>query len=102
MVLLRSRRHEVIAITLTDAVDLALPDLGLVELQDAETGRRALIDSGSREARRRYAEAAARRAAARRASLASAGVDEITIEVGVDHNTPIATYFRRRAARRGV
>ena len=97
-----ARRHDVIAITLTDPTDLALPNLGLVEVQDVETGQRARIDSGSREARRRYAEAAAQRAASRHASLTSAGVDEITIEVGGDHITPIATYFRRRAARRGV
>jgi uncharacterized protein (DUF58 family) len=97
-----ARRHEVVALTLTDPTDFSLPDLGLVEVQDAETGRRMLIDSGSREAQRRYAESARERAAARRLAFAGAGVDEIEIHVGDDHVTPIATYFRRRAARRGV
>jgi len=95
-----ARRHEVIALTLVDPMDLALPDLGLVHLEDAESGRRVLLDTSSAEVRRRYARAAEERAAARRASFASSGVEEVELVIGEDYVPPLLRFFRRRAARR--
>jgi uncharacterized protein (DUF58 family) len=95
-----ARRHEVLALTLVDRHDLALPDTGLVDLVDAESGTRVLIDSGDREARRRYAAAAQRRAAARREAFRSAGVDEIELDLDADYVQPLAAYFRQRASLR--
>ncbi|MEZ4501870.1 MAG: DUF58 domain-containing protein [Dehalococcoidia bacterium] len=95
-----ARRHEVIALTLIDAHDLELPDLGIVELEDAESGLRVLLDSSNAEVRRRYARAAEERAVARRASFASAGVEEVELIIGEDYVQPLLRFFRRRAARR--
>jgi uncharacterized protein (DUF58 family) len=53
-----SRRHDVTAIALTDPRDLALPAAGWVELEDLESGRRVLVDTGSRRVRAAYALAA--------------------------------------------
>lgn len=94
------RRHDVIALTLTDAHDSALPDLGLVELLDPESGERVLLDSGDRETRARYAEAANKRAAARREAFRLAGVDELELPIEGDYIEPLVRYFRRRAAAR--
>ena len=95
-----ARRHEVVAITLIDPLDLALPDVGLIEIEDAEAGERLLLDSSDRATRRRYAQAARARAEARSAALASAGVDEIEVRLDEDYLGPLLRYFRRRAARR--
>ena len=95
-----ARRHEVIGLTLVDRLDLELPNLGLVELRDAETGARVLVDSGDREARRLFAEAAQRRATTRRDAFRSAGVDEIELALDGDYVRPLLAYFRQRATNR--
>lgn len=95
-----ARRHDVIALPLTDPLDSALPDLGLVELEDAERGTRMLVDTSDARVRGAFARAAEERVRARRASLAAAGVDEVPIAVGGELVEPIARYFRHRAARR--
>lgn len=95
-----ARRHEVLALTLTDPLDLELPDLGLVEVEDAERGERMLIDTSDRGLRRRYSEAAQARVRERRAALASAGVDEVPLHLDQDLVRPLVAYFRGKAARR--
>jgi len=92
-----ARRHDVIAITLTDPLDLELPDVGLLDAMDAETGRRLLVDTGSRAVRDAYREAAAQRASARDLRLSRAGVDRIAIQVDQDVGDPVASFFRRRS-----
>lgn len=52
-------RHEVLAIEIVDPRELELPNVGLLVLEDPETGRRRTIQTGSAKLRRRYAEAAA-------------------------------------------
>jgi uncharacterized protein (DUF58 family) len=94
------RRHEVVALTLVDPLDLELPDVGLIELEDAERGGRVLLDSSNRDVRRRYRDAALERAEQRRATLASAGVDEVELRLDEDYVAPLLHYFRRRAALR--
>ena len=100
-----ARRHEVVAVTLVDPLDLELPDVGLVELEDAEGGERLLLDSSDPSVRRRYARAAQARADARRAALTSAGVDEVEVlltegSLEQSYLEPLVSYFRRRAALR--
>lgn len=95
-----ARRHDVIALTLTDRHDFELPDLGLVELEDPESGTRVLVDSGDREARARYASVARARAEARRNAFRLAGVDELELNIEGDYVEPLVRYFRRRAAAR--
>ncbi len=95
-----ARRHDVVALTLIDALDLQLPDLGLLEVEDAEHGDRLLVDSSDPEVRRRYARAARERAEARRAALISCAVDEVEIRIDEGYIEPLVTYVRRRAARR--
>jgi uncharacterized protein (DUF58 family) len=93
-------RHEVIAIVLVDPNDLELPDLGVIEIEDAERGTRAFLDTGDRAVRRRFSALAAERARARRATLARAGVDEVVVRLDEDAVKPLVAYFRTRAARR--
>lgn len=95
-----ARRHEVIALSLVDPLDRALPDLGLVEVEAAESGRRLLIDTSDAAVRERYAVAAGERAERRHRTLAAAGVDEIEIPVEGDAVAPVIAYFHRRARSR--
>lgn len=93
---LLARRHDVIALVLVDPVDLELPDLGIVAVEDAESGERLLVDSSDGALRERYAAAASGRAARRSQQLARAGVDEVIIRLDRDLLAPVAAYFRAR------
>jgi uncharacterized protein (DUF58 family) len=75
-------RHEVVAVRLYDPLEQALPDLGLLPLQDAETGELLLVDTHDAGFRARFAQLAAQREEALRRSLARAGVD--TLELAAD------------------
>jgi uncharacterized protein (DUF58 family) len=77
-----AQRHEVIAIRLYDPLEVKLPDIGGVLMQDAETGEQVWVDTHDAAFRRRFAAAAARREEALRAALADAGVD--TLELSTD------------------
>ncbi|MCC7484762.1 MAG: DUF58 domain-containing protein [Burkholderiales bacterium] len=72
---LLARRHEVVAVRLYDPLEMALPDLGLVLMRDAETGEQLFVDTHDARFRRRFADAAARRESALRSALGEAGVD---------------------------
>lgn len=94
-----SRRHEVIALSLTDPRERELPQVGLLELEDAETGERAVIDTEDPATRRRFAEGAEQAAVTRRRTLASMGIDEVELGTERPYVGPLLAYFRRRAVR---
>ncbi|HET7159632.1 MAG TPA: DUF58 domain-containing protein, partial [Burkholderiales bacterium] len=69
-----AQRHEAIAVRLYDPLERELPDLGMLVVQDAETGEQLFVDTHDRAFRRRFAEAAARREAQLRSAFRHAGV----------------------------
>ena len=75
-------RHEVTAVRIFDALEMELPDIGLVTMRDAETGEQLVVDTHNKRFRERFAAAAERRETALREALAHAGVD--TLELGTD------------------
>jgi uncharacterized protein (DUF58 family) len=79
-----AQRHDVVAVRLLDPLELELPDLGLVVVQDAETGEQLFVDTHDRAFRRRFAEAAERRDAALRGAFGAAGVDAFELSTGDD------------------
>jgi len=95
---LLARRHEIVATRLYDPLEMELPDLGLIVMQDAETGAQLFVDTHDRGFRNRFAEAAARREAALRAALTEAGVD--CLELATDDDLADAllrfTVLRKR------
>ncbi|MBL9147440.1 MAG: DUF58 domain-containing protein [Phycisphaerae bacterium] len=93
-------RHDVIPITIGDRREYELPDVGLVEFEDLETGRRQLLDTRSAKVRRQYAEVARERLARRTDTLKRMRMESIDLETGRDFVEPLAAYFRRREARR--
>jgi len=94
-------RHEVVAITVEDPRERTLPDAGWIELDDAETGRRVLIDTGNRALRQRVERLAERRREERRSVLSAAGVDHLELETGADYKLPLLRHFAMRARRVG-
>jgi uncharacterized protein (DUF58 family) len=95
-----NRRHDMIAITIKDPREASLPDVGMVELEDAETGETALIDTGSPAVRRSYELLEAKRSAALKELFRSMSVDQIEIETGRDYVPNLVSFFRKRERRR--
>jgi uncharacterized protein (DUF58 family) len=74
-----AQRHEVIAIRLYDPLEMDLPDLGMVLMQDAETGEQIYVDTHDRGFRKRFAAAAALRETQLRDALRNAGIDALEL-----------------------
>jgi len=70
-----AQRHEVVAVRLYDPMEKELPDLGMLVMQDAETGEQLFVDTHDRSFRRRFATVAERRERELRLALSRAGVD---------------------------
>ena len=96
---LSSKRHSLIAITLQDRREIELPDVGLIELEDAESGETVIVDTRSEEARRLYIELNQRADAERRQVFRASQVDSIHIRTDESYVKPLIRFFRQRAAR---
>jgi len=77
-----ARRHEVVAVRVSDPLERELPDLGIVALQDAETGEQLFVDTHDAAFRRRFSAEATRREAELRRSFAQAGVEALELSTG--------------------
>jgi uncharacterized protein (DUF58 family) len=92
-------RHDVVAITVDDPRELDLPDAGWVDMEDAETGRRVLLDTSHGPSRTRVRVAAERLQQERARKLIQAGVDRVALHTSVPYATPLRRGFAERARR---
>lgn len=92
-------RHEVVAIAVEDPRERHLPDAGWLELADAETGQRVLLDTGNRRLRERLRALSDRRRDERARILAATGVDSVTLSTESDYAIPLRRAFALRAQR---
>jgi uncharacterized protein (DUF58 family) len=96
---LAARRHDVIAVVLDDPREAELPDVGLVELEEAETGARYVLDTGSAAVRTAFAARAAATRTTRDRMLRSCGVDTIGIATDRPYTQALLRFFRMRERR---
>ena len=89
-------RHEVIALTLTDPRESELPDVGLLEMRDAESRSQVVVDTSDRRVRASYARASADLRARRRRIFAAAGIEEIELRTDRSYVEPLLRAFRSR------
>ncbi len=94
-----AQRHEVIAIRLYDPLEVRLPDIGGVLMQDAETGEQVWVDTHDAGFRRRFAAAAAKREQALCTALANAGVDTLELSTEDDLASSILRFADLRKRR---
>ena len=90
------RKHDIVPIAVNDRRELEMPNLGLIELRDAETGTIRTIDTASRHQRRMFAQTARQAMARRDAIFRRLKMDPIQIYTGEDFVEPIRQYFHRR------
>ena len=94
-------RHDVVAVRLVDPLEQSLPDLGMIPVQDAETGEGLMVDTHDAGFRRRFAQLAAQREDTLRATLARAGVDTLELSTTDDLLDALTRFMdmRRRRVR---
>jgi uncharacterized protein (DUF58 family) len=95
------QRHEVVAVRLHDPLEANLPDIGMLVVQDAETGEQIFVDTNDRGFRKRFAAAAQRREAQLRAGFRNAGVDALELSTDDDLIDAIRRFadMRKRRSR---
>jgi uncharacterized protein (DUF58 family) len=79
-----AQRHEIVAVRLYDPMEMELPDLGLLVVQDAETGEQLFVETLYGAFSKRFAAAAARRETQLRSAFRQAGVDALELSTDDD------------------
>jgi uncharacterized protein (DUF58 family) len=94
-----ARRHEVLAVRLFDPLEMALPDIGLLTVEDAETGEQLLVDTQDAGFRERFEAMALQHEEALRDQLQSAGVDVLELATDEDLLAALLRYVALRRQR---
>ncbi|HEX7407502.1 MAG TPA: DUF58 domain-containing protein [Candidatus Binatia bacterium] len=94
-----NRRHDVIAVVLDDPRDLALPDVGLIALQDAESGEHILLDTGDSLVRREFEQRAEAARRERDRMLRGIDVDAVVLRTDRSYTEALLRFFRMRERR---
>ena len=93
------RRHDLIAIRISDPREQELPAVGLLELEDAETGERLLVDTASRQVREAFARAARQRQESLRQLARQARIDLVDVSTDGSHLDALIRFFKLRERR---
>ena len=99
--LVANRRHDVVAFDLSDPLEHEIADVGILALEDAESGQLRWVDTGSREWKREFSERVARLEEQKREVLIAAGVDRISVTTERDYVAEVGAFFKDRLRRLG-
>lgn len=94
-----ARRHDLIAVIVSDRRELAWPRVGVVDWQDAETGSRRVLDSSNSQVRRALTELVAAHRTTWLDWLRRMGVDTIQVATGEPYDRALVQFFRERQRR---
>jgi len=94
-----NRKHDIIAISITDPREVSLPDVGLIELQDAETGETVTVDAGDASIRNLFYQSASNQRQDLNGLFRSIGVDHIDVLTDRSYIEPITRFFKMRERR---
>ncbi len=93
------RRHDLMPVIISDRREIMLPNVGLVELFDAETGASVVADTASRSLRGAYKQKGLATTDEQRSLFSRLEMDAIDVRTGEDFIKPLMTFFRAREAR---
>ena len=94
-----NKRHDVVAITISDKRETDIPEIGLIEFEDAETGQRIRIDSSNRHVQNKFKHVAQKAYLDRESLFKRVDVDVIYTETGVSYVKPLIQFFKKREKR---
>ncbi len=93
------KRHDLIAVSITDPREVKMPNIGLIALEDAETGEQILMDTGSSAIRKEYRRLGAARQGRLRDLFRSMDIDQIEVFTNRDYVLDLVRFFRTRGRR---
>ncbi|HSJ33262.1 MAG TPA: DUF58 domain-containing protein [Longimicrobiales bacterium] len=96
-----SRRHDVVGVSISDPAELDLPDVGIVALEDPETGELTWVDTGRDDVHEMFSDLLTRERSETRRLFRRLGVDEIEVRTDQPYVKPLLAFFRRRERQRG-
>jgi len=94
-----NHKHDLIAIRVTDRREMTLPNVGMVRMLDAETGKQMWVDTGSNAIRRQLSRWAQNKSRELDVLFSRLGVDMVKVYTGEDYVKPLMNMFRKREAR---
>ena len=95
-----ARHHDMVCVPVSDPAERELPDVGLVELEDPETGELVLVDTSSAAVRRRFAAQAAEENEELKRFFLKTGIDTLAIDTARPYIDEVRALFKRRARKR--
>lgn len=99
MLAIANKRHDLVALTVTDPRELELPNVGIITLDDPETDQSITVDTSDKGFRAHYKTAAFARLRRREEVFRSAGVDSVDIGTGTPYVMSLFKFFRERERR---
>jgi len=96
-----NKHHDIIAVILTDPREIELPNVGILSLNDPESGEKFLIDTSNPKVRERFYRKAKEIRENRKKIFSRLGIDTIDVRTDVPYAKALFLFFRRREKRRG-
>ena len=94
-----NKRHDIVAVTVTDPREIELPKVGIIALEDAETGEKLIVDTNSRRTREEYRRNTRKAIEERGRIFRSTNVDAINVTTHRPFTEPLLRFFRMREKR---
>ena len=93
------RKHDLVPVVIADPLEIEFPKMGLVEMEDPETGDRFVVDTSDPRVRGRYARFMQAQRQDRLRLFKKLELDTVELRAGDDHGKALAQFFRARARR---
>jgi uncharacterized protein (DUF58 family) len=97
-----SRRHDFIAMQIHDEREKAFPNIGIITLEDAETGEQIEVNTADRSTRARFNDLATRQQAELLRTLRRNNIDTVALRTGDDYLPALRTFFKQRELRLAI
>jgi len=94
-----AKRHDMVAVPIVDPAEEALPDVGVILLEDPETGEQIEVDTSRRSITRGYADLSALRSKELASLFGSRGIDMVSLRTDQDYLPVLRSFFDRRGRR---
>ena len=97
--LVTNRRHDVVAFDISDPMEREIADVGIIALEDAESGHKRWVDTGDKQWRQDFSERVARMDSEKSDVFAAAGVDHVKVTTERDYMAEVGAFFKTRLRR---
>jgi uncharacterized protein (DUF58 family) len=94
-----SKRHDLIAVKFQDPRDSTIPDMGIIEVEDPETGRRLAVDTSDHYFMGEYLKRKKNQAQELQKLFIKTNVDSISVTTGTSYIMPLIQFFKKREKR---